>query len=1465
MRGFGHRRSRGTSVVVWVLGVALAAGLMSTAPAAGAAGPPADGGAASAAGTVGPRAQQRDPESTALAKARRTGKKVEVTSLRGEQSEVFATPDGDFEAREYLRPVRTRASGEWRQVSTRLERRSDGAVEPQAATVGMEFSGGGDGPLVRMRRTGRELRLSWPLGALPRPELKGDSATYPEVLPGVDLRLTAQPDGFSQLLVIKSAEAAAGKELSRLELGLATKGMKVRESAEGGLEAVDDGAGTPVFTAPEPMMWDSSPGTSSEDPEGPAETEGAGAQGERSSATRNAFGGPGRVRAHTGVGDDGAEPGPAESGKLAPVDVEVGEGGRHLVLKPEEEVLRGEDTHYPVYIDPQWYSPRASAWTMASKYWSSSPQWKFNGKTDAGMGYCGWAYCKPHDTKRLFYRMPVSRFAGKSILSAEFVVRNVHSASCQKRGVELWSTKGISAKTTWNSQNASGFWQSKLSTQSFAHGYQGCASKDAEFPVQAAVQKAANAKASTMTFGLRASSESDPYGWKRFSDKAHLRVKYNRPPYQVKMSQLAMEYGGVCKRPASKARVRSLGKLYAREVKDPDGDNVSVQFQAKWDAGDGKGLIARWKPARTSAKKSGSNFTISLPSSIPKNTTVHWYVRVWDGAQYSPWSWAGSPTGCYFVYDTQVPEAPSLTSGEYPRSDPEDPDDPWYDGVGRYGRFAVASASGDVTSYRWGLNGDPRKSNALTTSKGATRTANVLPDEPGLNFVTAQAFDAAGNGSEIRTYPFRVKAGQPERATWQFDEPSGAEEAQGSTPARTATLHGGVTPGVEGVKDTAVSFNGTDGHAATDLPVVDTHRGFTVSAWVKLDRLPDHAAVLAAQPGNHSPGFELYYSAAYDRWVFNQYAEDKPGAKIVRAMADNPGDAEAGVWTHLVGSYDGVEKHLRLFVNGKLVGKTSQPSAWEARRGLTIGAGSYDGQPGSFLPGTVDELRLFDKRIAQDEVDKLYAKKPVGDPGRPAIAVFPLDEKGDAQEVAAHADVLPGVFHGQVTAGKPGVAGKAAAFGDGGYARIGKESGPHINSSRSFAVSAWARLDSTPDHAAIITAQAGRDRPGFELYYSAAYGRWAFNQYEADDVNASPIRAMQPAGTTARAGEWVHLVGVHDTVADTLTLYVNGQEAGTTKLGGAFYADRSMLIGAGSYKDGSVTNHFPGRIDDVRLFDRPVSAYEAQQLFQQRPVVAGRWQLDESTPEPDGSQGATDRTPDSGPDGIDALLYDGAQLDPAAAFMGGQGLLLDGKAAHAATTGMPFHTDESFTVTAWAQAAAPADRTSVVLSAPGQQQSAFAVGFVPDPKDPDGPGAWQLVLPDQDNGAPTVARADNAQGFFDAREWNHLAVVYDGFAKRAQLYVNGTLQDTACTDGDGDGEADETACQDAIPGVENALTFRAEGPLQIGRAKGDGAWRQHWSGALDDVWAFRGALSDEQVAYLADQWFDLPTEVPRTD
>ncbi|WP_407566319.1 LamG-like jellyroll fold domain-containing protein [Streptomyces sp. 184] len=1286
-------------------------------------------------------------------------------------------------------------------------------VAPGATTVGLEFSGGGAAPLVRMARAGRELSLSWP-GELPQPRLEGDAAVYPEVLPGVDLRMGVQADGFAQLLVVKTAEAAQNPELTQLRLHLGATGMDVRETVAGGLEAVDAGAGGAVFEAPQPVMWDSSGGTT---------------PGARSGS------------------DPGGEPVAGESGKLAPVGVEVAQEPDQLVLTPDAQVLKGADTVYPVFIDPQWYSPRASAWTFASKYWASSPQWKFNGEDNAGMGYCGWDYCAPHDTKRVFYRIPTSRFAGKSILSAEFVVRNVWSASCADRSVELWRTKDISSSTTWNSQDAgSGFWLDQLDARSFAYGYDGCAAKDAEFGIKSAVQQAANNKWSTMTFGLRAANEDDKYAWKRFSSKAFLRVKYNRPPTQIKMSQLTMKFGGVCKRPDNKARVRTLSTIYANDVTDPDGDNVSVQFQAKWDGGS-------WKPARTGSKPSGRTFAISLPTrdpAIPADTTVHWYARAHDGAQYSPWSYAGDPTGCYFVYDTKEPKAPSVTSGEYPESNPEDPNDPWLDGVGQYGTFTVDSPDADVNRYRYGINSDPLPANEVSTSGGAAKDIKILPARPGLNFFTIQSFDTAGNNSETRTYQFRVKAGQPDRATWQLDEPAGAMQAEGSTPPRTLALKGGATTGAAGAEGTALGLNGTDAYAATDLSAVNNTGGFTVSAWVKLDAKPTTgAAVVASQPGNERMGFALHYAAAHDRWIFNGFSADTPDATVHRAMAPNPGGVQTGTWTHLVGSYDSVDDKLQLFVNGTLVGETPFVSSWNARRGLQLGAGSAAGVARDFFPGTLDKVQIFDKRIAQDEVDKLYAKQTIGDPGRPATAVFELDEPAGATEVAGRGGVLPARYHGGVTTGVAGVAGKATKFnGTDGYARIGQTSGPHINSERSFAVSAWAKLDAKPDRQATVVAQAGEFALGFELYYSAAYDRWVFNQYASDTAGAPIIRAMADQPGDAYAGTWAHLVGVHDTTANTLTLYVNGKKAGSTTLVDAFYAAGSMYVGAVSVNN-TLKSHFPGTIDDVRLFNRPISPAEVQQLYKQRPFVKGRWMFEEAS-------GTTPMTTPDEAGGNDLTLGGGAALGQG--WIDFSGLELDGVDAYAAAGTVPVDTSGSFTLTGWAQAAAVPDHAIAMASAEGVNTSAFSIRYVPDAG---GVGRWQVALPSTDAATAPVVRVDSAN-FHDVREWNHLALVYDGFSKELQFYVNGVLEETVCADDDGDGEPDQAGCEDIVPWAQDALSFKASKSLQIGRSKAGSGFGEYFPGAVDDIWTFQGALSEFQIGWLTSNWFDVPTEVP---
>lgn len=70
-----------------------------------------------------------------------------------------------------------------------------------------------------------------------------------DALPGVDLTVRAEADGFGHLLVVKTPEAAADPKLARLDLGMTTDGLKVAENASGAIVAEDAEVGGTVFEA----------------------------------------------------------------------------------------------------------------------------------------------------------------------------------------------------------------------------------------------------------------------------------------------------------------------------------------------------------------------------------------------------------------------------------------------------------------------------------------------------------------------------------------------------------------------------------------------------------------------------------------------------------------------------------------------------------------------------------------------------------------------------------------------------------------------------------------------------------------------------------------------------------------------------------------------------------------------------------------------------------------------------------------------------------------------------------------------------------------------------------------------------------------------------------------------------------------------------------------------------------------
>ncbi|MEU8248856.1 LamG-like jellyroll fold domain-containing protein [Nonomuraea sp. NPDC048916] len=1048
-------------------------------------------------------------EQGALSAARRTGERVEVGSLRTETRTVYATPGGVFVLEQNARPIRVRQDGRWADVDTTLRPLPDGSVAPAATAARLRFSGGGEAPMATVSRGAKSLAVSWP-GGLPAPTLDGPTATYAEVMPGVDLQVTADVDGFSHVLVVKSRQAALSGRLDRLRFSLRSEGLSVRRSRGGGVEAVDR-AGAEVFVAPVPLMWDS-----------PATPEGR------------------RMAPATRPGE-----GPSPGSRHEAMGLEL--AGDTMTLTPDKDMLAAPGTRYPVYLDPSVSAPRSS-WTSV---WKKYPTTNYLNSSDvARVGHEN----ETGQTNRSFFTMNTgSAIHGKQIIKATLRTYETWSWSCTKKAVELWLTGTISKSTTWNNQPS---WSQKLDTETVAKGWSAsCPAGGVEFDATEAAVKASAGNWPTITLGLRATSETDTYAWKKFRNNPVLVVEYNSVPATPVAADAWADPGGACVSGAARPVVgTATPKLWAK-LRDDD-DSVMGRFEW-WDTGG-----AMVGEHVTPVASSGNAFYATIPAGAYGNDSViRWRVRAEDGIATSEWSpW------CEIGVDTAAPgREPVVTSAQYPENG-------WGDGLGRAGSFTFgANGVADVTAFLYGLNTAP-VTEVMADAAGGTATVRLTPSEDGPNVLSVRSRDAAGEQGPIRSYVFNVRDGTGPAGHWRLDEGQGgtAADSAGSHPA---TMTGGAW--IDGRAGKALRFGGAGQHAVTGAPIVPTEDNLAVSAWVRLGgtELPAHNVAAVSQSGELHSGFWLGYRSSAKSWAFMM---NHSGGTSQTVWASNAAVVpKAGEWTHLTGVYDSAAKALSLYVNGT---RTAGPVAYHGGAGpataLQFGRALYQGGMTDPWPGDVDDVRVYDRAVFADEVALLVSHAAT------LTGHWKLDEGAGVSAADAAARTGPLTLGGAAAWSNGWLDGALSLDGADGHAQAG---GAAMRTDQSFTVTAWAQLDALPPGDAAAVAQSGTRASGFVLGYAADGPRWMFGMATADADAAPVVRARSDA--VPYAMEWTHVAGVYDALARKLRVYVGGHLVATTEVDHSSTWNSAGPLQLGrALRDGAMAGHWPGTLDDVRAY-----------------------------------------------------------------------------------------------------------------------------------------------------------------------------------------------------------------------------------------------------------------------------------------
>jgi len=358
---------------------------------------------------------------------------------------------------------------------------------------------------------------------------------------------------------------------------------------------------------------------------------------------------------------------------------------------------------------------------------------------------------------------------------------------------------------------------------------------------------------------------------------------------------------------------------------------------------------------------------------------------------------------------------------------------------------------------------------------------------------------------------------------------------------------------------------------------------------------------------------------------------------------------------------------------------------------------------------------------------------------------------------------------------------------------------PVIDSSQSYTVATWVKLNSTAGIQTFASIDGTTISP---FYLQLSGGAFDFAQRGTDSTAAA---LAQINGLAPTVGTWYHVAGVYNSVANTIELFVNGVSQGSVTATTAWKATGTTTIGRAKWNSANVdfTN---GALDETHFYDRVLTASEISGLATGTNAYYA-FETGSGTTAVDSSGKANTGTLQAGAGWTTGKVGSGA-------------LSLNGTSTGWVDIASPvINTSQSYTVAGW-----------VKLNNVSGYQSLIGIdGTLASPfylQTDGGTGMFRFSLINADTSAPGFTNIEGVTPVVGT--WYHLVGVYDKTANTMTFYVNGVSQGT----------------------VTAPTTWAATGHTAIGRAQYNGAQVDFVNGAIDDVRFYSRALSAAEVTAL---------------
>lgn len=380
-----------------------------------------------------------------------------------------------------------------------------------------------------------------------------------------------------------------------------------------------------------------------------------------------------------------------------------------------------------------------------------------------------------------------------------------------------------------------------------------------------------------------------------------------------------------------------------------------------------------------------------------------------------------------------------------------------------------------------------------------------------------------------------------------------------------------------GKSGSAASLDGADDHVrvATSASLNAASTALTVAAWVYRTSNQSGWRVVATR--QFGAGFDDVYTLGFLDNACRFGAHTTSSYPMLAG-----GAAPLNAWIHMAGTYDG--SLVRLYVNGAQVASSAAggPLVSDARP-LLIGAGQNDGTSAvqEALAGRIDDLRVYKRALSAAEIQAIAVPPQ---PSSGLVLHWPLDgNASDASGNGNHGTPQGAVF----TAGNLG--GGVDVDGD----HLSAPNSTSINTLGSqMTVALWVyKRANAPGYGSVIGRRKGAGSEDLWILY--------YNNSPNDEVSAGLSTSAGTAHLVGPSGagdlnRWAHLALVYN--GSTMRLYRDGLEIASRGHAGSILSETTPLVLGAGDNGGAISEHVNGILDDVRLYNRALSASEIQEL-----------------------------------------------------------------------------------------------------------------------------------------------------------------------------------------------------------------------------------------------------------------------------